>query len=96
MVGPFHQTNRCKIISAKFKNLRRVLRAWQSQLSSLKGNIANVKLILSFLNLLEEFRELSVPECRGSLPPNSKFLSIVCRARMVSKRDNEIYTGSGL
>jgi hypothetical protein len=33
---------------------------------------------------------------RGSLPPDSKFVSIMCRARMVSTRDNRIYTGSGL
>jgi hypothetical protein len=31
----------------------------------------------------------------GSLPLDSKFVSIVCRARMVSARDNKIYTGSG-
>jgi hypothetical protein len=33
---------------------------------------------------------------QGCLPPDNNFLSIVCRARMVSTRDNEIYTGSGL
>jgi hypothetical protein len=32
----------------------------------------------------------------GVLFRRSKFLSIVCRARMDSTRDNEIYTGSGL
>ena len=50
------------MITAKFKNLRRVIRAWQAQLSSLKANIANVKLVLSFLGLLEEFRDLSLQE----------------------------------
>jgi hypothetical protein len=34
--------------------------------------------------------------CRGSLPPNSKIVLIVCRARMVSIGDNGIYTGSDL
>jgi hypothetical protein len=34
--------------------------------------------------------------CRGSLPSDSKFVSIVCRAWMVSSGDNEIYTGSSL
>jgi hypothetical protein len=34
--------------------------------------------------------------CRGSLPPDSKFVSIVCRARMVSTGDNRFYTGLGL
>jgi hypothetical protein len=32
----------------------------------------------------------------GFFTVGSKFLSIVCRARMVSAGDNEIYTGSGL
>jgi hypothetical protein len=32
----------------------------------------------------------------GSLPPDSKFVSIMCSARMVSTGDNRIYTGSGL
>jgi hypothetical protein len=32
----------------------------------------------------------------GFSTAGSKFLSIVCRARMVSARDNGVYTGSGL
>jgi len=59
---PSFQSDSGKVITAKFKNLRRVIRAWQSQLSNLKANIANVKLVLSFLGLLEEFRDLSLQE----------------------------------
>jgi hypothetical protein len=59
---PVHQTDKAKCLSAKFKNLRRVLKSWQSQLSNLKSNIANVKLILGLLDVLEEFRDLSVIE----------------------------------
>jgi hypothetical protein len=51
-----------KILIAKFKNLRRVLRAWQSQLSSLKANIFNVKTVLILLEIFEEFRDLSLME----------------------------------
>jgi len=51
-----------KKISAKFKNLRRVIRAWHSHLSSLKANIANVKLIITFLSLMEEFRDPTLEE----------------------------------
>ena len=51
-----------KILSGKFKNLRRVLRTWQKHLSRLKANIANVKITLSFLSLIEEFRDLSLAE----------------------------------
>lgn len=57
----FH-TDVAKRISSKFKNLRRVLKAWHFQLSSLKENINNVKLILSFLESLEDFRDLSIQE----------------------------------
>jgi hypothetical protein len=32
----------------------------------------------------------------GFSTAGSKFLSIVCRARMVSVEDNMVYTGSGL
>jgi len=59
---PTPHSDAAKIISRKFKNLRRVLRSWQKHLSSLKTNIANVKLTLSFLSLIEEFRDLSLAE----------------------------------
>jgi hypothetical protein len=59
---PVLQTDKAKCLSAKFKNLRRVLKAWQLQLSNLKSNIDNVKLIMGLLDVLEEFRDLSVIE----------------------------------
>jgi hypothetical protein len=40
------------------------------------------------------FLSLNAWNVTGSLPPDSKFVSIVCRARMVSTGGNEIYTGS--
>jgi hypothetical protein len=43
-----------KNIIEKFKNLRKVLREWNQTISNLKQNIANVKLILVFMNYLEE------------------------------------------
>ena len=57
---PTNQLDKAKLISAKFKNLQRVIKAWQAQLSSLKSNIANVKLILTLVNLIEEYRDLSL------------------------------------
>jgi threonine/homoserine/homoserine lactone efflux protein len=52
---PVQQLDATKILTTKFKNLRKVLRAWQSQLSSFKTNITNVKVIIIFLGILEEF-----------------------------------------
>jgi hypothetical protein len=59
---PVFQTDKAKRLSTKFKNLRRVLKAWQLQLSNLESNIDNVKLIMGLLDVLEEFRDLSVIE----------------------------------
>lgn len=59
---PTFQSDIAKKITAKFKKLRRVLRAWQGQLSSLKANIENVKIILQFLEVLEDFRDLTIIE----------------------------------
>jgi hypothetical protein len=56
----YHHSNAAKIITAKFKNLRKVLKEWKRTLSNLKQNITNVKLILDFINLLEDFRDLSL------------------------------------
>lgn len=40
-------------ITAKFKNLRKVLKAWNQTISNLKENIKNSKLIIYFLNIIE-------------------------------------------
>jgi hypothetical protein len=48
-----------KPLTAKFKNLRKTLRSWQKNLSGLKKNNGNVKNVLSFLEIIEEFRDLS-------------------------------------
>jgi len=37
-----------KVITAKFKNLQRVLKDWQRNLSNLELAIENVKLVLTF------------------------------------------------
>jgi len=35
-----------KNISAKFKNMRKILKVWQFRMTNLKANIANVKLFI--------------------------------------------------
>jgi hypothetical protein len=51
-----------KKMMAKFKNLRRVLRCWYAQISNLATSIHNNKMVLSFLDTIEEFRDLSLEE----------------------------------
>jgi hypothetical protein len=60
--APTFETDAAKIVTGKFKNLRKVFKDWQRNLSSLKVAIQNVKLVLTFFLFLEEFRDLSIPE----------------------------------
>lgn len=60
--APAHIADAAKALSAKFKNLRSALKVWKNSLSSLKQIIINVKLVLIFLQVIEEFRDLTVPE----------------------------------
>jgi hypothetical protein len=59
---PVQGTDEVKMLGAKFKNLRRVLRWWHKQLSNLAATIKNNKVILFFLYNMEEYRDLSVVE----------------------------------
>jgi hypothetical protein len=51
-----------KRMMAKFKNLRRVLRCWYAQTSNLATTIQNNKMMLSFLDTIEEHRDMSLEE----------------------------------
>ena len=57
-----HHLDAAKLLTSKFKNLRKVLKIWKLSLSNLKQNISHVKLVLDFLNLIEDFRDLSLVE----------------------------------
>jgi hypothetical protein len=59
---PVVNTDNAKKLTAKFKNLRRVLKAWQLQLSNLASVISNNQMVILFLDILEEFRDLSHEE----------------------------------
>lgn len=55
-------TDKALNINAKFKNLRRVIKAWKKHLPNLALAIQNSKDTLNFLNIIEEFRDLSLEE----------------------------------
>jgi hypothetical protein len=59
---PVVSLDSAKKIVGKFKNLRRVLRAWQANLPSLAKTIENNKNVLSFIDSMEEFRGLTLEE----------------------------------
>jgi hypothetical protein len=59
---PINQTDMVKMVTTKLKNLRRVIRAWQGQLSNLNITINNNKVMLSFLDMIEESRDMTLEE----------------------------------
>ena len=75
---------------AKFKNLRRVIRTWQAHLSSLKANITNVKLVLSFLCILEEFRDLTLMEWNFRNTLQQKLVSLLKQQHVYWKQKGTI------
>lgn len=73
----FQHTDIAKLITAKFKNLRKVLREWRKTLSSLQTYITNVKLTLDFINFLEDFRDLSLIEWNFRVLLEEKLISLL-------------------
>jgi hypothetical protein len=59
---PTQQIDPAKALTAKFKFLRKALKEWQAGWTGLKNLISNVKLLLQFLEVLGEFRDLSLEE----------------------------------
>lgn len=59
---PTHHLDKAKNLGAKFKNLRRVLKARKKLLPSLEKTITSCKEAILFLDKLEEFRDLSLQE----------------------------------
>lgn len=61
--SPLHPTiDPAKIITSKFKNLRKATKARNVNIFTLKTNISNVKHVIEFLEFLEDFRDLSLEE----------------------------------
>lgn len=76
-VAPQHINDAAKLISTKFKNLRRTLKEWQRSLSNLKTAIRNVKLTLYFILFIEEFRDLTLPEWNFKILLEQKLASLL-------------------
>ena len=74
--GSFPQQDAAKLLTAKFKSLRCALRYWQAKLSNLKITIENVKLVISFLDSIEKWRDLSLQEWNFRDILNLKLISL--------------------
>lgn len=62
---PVPEHDSAKIISAKFKRLRKGLKNWSRNISDLKKIIRNTNEVILFFDALEEFRQLSRDEAEG-------------------------------
>lgn len=60
--SPLAQLDPARTLTAKYKRLRKTLKEKQASLSNLKTVIQNVKNIIQFLDVIEEYRDLSLPE----------------------------------
>jgi hypothetical protein len=59
---PLYQSDPTRRLMAKFKRARKALSKWQKQLPKLANTIDNIKLIIQFIDLIEETRDLTVQE----------------------------------
>jgi hypothetical protein len=59
---PVSDSDKAKVLTAKLKKLRKRLREWQASLINLKTLIANVRVIILFLEILADHRDLGLHE----------------------------------
>src|ERR1043165_6949587 len=59
---PSSKAHPMEVLMDKFKRLRRVLKHWQRNFSSIKVLISKCNRVIFILDCLEDFRKLSVPE----------------------------------
>lgn len=57
-----HHQDCAKRLTAKFKNLRKKLREWQASKTGLRTIIANTRVVLQLLEVLGDYRDLSIEE----------------------------------
>jgi hypothetical protein len=88
--APSHISDAAKIVTAKFKNLRKSLKDWSKQLSKLKSAIANAKLVLSLLLYMEEFRDLSILEWNFKRLLEQKLTSLLHQQHIYWKQRGSI------
>ena len=79
-----------KLLTAKFKNLRKELRMWKFQISKLALVIENTKLVLFFLESIELLRDLSLPEWNFRNIVSAKLISLLKQQRTYWKQRGKI------
>ena len=60
--NPANTADTAKVLTSKFKKLRKDLREWQSSMQNLKTIISNTRQVLNLLELINEHKDLSIEE----------------------------------
>lgn len=88
---PVHHSDRAKVITAKFKTLRKNLRDWQATKVGLHTVIANTRTVLQFFEVVEDFRDLSVEEWNFKEALKNHLLSLLEQQRLLeAKRERKM------
>jgi hypothetical protein len=88
--SPLPQQDSAMILTAKYKRLRRVLKEKQATASSLKSYIQNVKITIHLLDIIEENRDLSLPEWNFRIILKEKLHDLLEQQRLYWKQRGNI------
>lgn len=80
---PMMQQDSAKLVTAKFKVTRQRLRQWQASLTSLKTLINNTKLVLHFLEVLGDYRDLSLQEWNFKKLLDDRLLNLLTQQKNI-------------
>jgi hypothetical protein len=61
-IGQPNLIDKAKNLTAKFKITRKVLKEWQRSLSKIDKTVGHIKLLIEFIDIIEEHRDLSIEE----------------------------------
>jgi hypothetical protein len=81
-----HQTDPAKVITARFKELRKRLKEWQATKHGLRESIPNTKSVLQFLEIIGEFMDLSIEEWNFRDLVNAHLLQLLEQQRIYWKQ----------
>lgn len=79
-----------KLLTAKFKNLRKYLKVWKQKLPKLAATINNIKLVLHFLETIELFWDLSLTEWNFRNLVTEKLISLLKQQKIYWKQRQKI------
>jgi hypothetical protein len=82
---PVSDSDKAKVLTAKLKKLRKRLREWQASMINLKTLIANVRVIILFLEILADHRDLGLHEWNFKKNPRKTSSGFIREAKALLK-----------